>query len=389
MRKNLIVPAGMKDMLPGEAARKRELESALMAHFSSWGYREVGTSALEYYDVVARDGMDPAEVFKLIDREGQILALRPDVTTPIARMTATRLKEETLPLRLCYTGSTFRYEKVQVGRQREFTQAGVELIGSDSLMADIEVLVMAIEAMELAGLDSFRMGIGEINVTEGFLKELLPEEEAAEARDLIVSKDFVGLEALLGRSADPARAEVFLSLVTQNGGAEILDEIGRYSDRPAYRAAVAGLRTLARVLEEYGYLNRVFFDFSILRNFRYYTGLVFEGYAGGLGHPVCGGGRYDRLLGSFGYDAPAVGFALGLERALLAHGQDRSRENPDILILGEDYGEILKTARTLRQEGRKVEIDLTSVSLEEARQSADSRGIGRIYVVEGGNGHGK
>ncbi len=384
--KKLSIPPGMKDMLPGEAYRRRQLEGDLMDLFGRWGYQEVGTSSLEYYDVVAKDGMDPTQVFKLIDREGRILALRPDVTTPIARMVSSRLKAKPLPLRLCYTGSTFRYEQVQVGRQREFTQAGVELIGSDDLMADIEVLVLAIDALKEAGLRDFRIGIGEINITEGFLREMLSAEDVEEARSLVMNKDFVALKAMLMSRTDRQRAEVFMTLVTKNGGAEILDHIGQYSRAEAYQVAVGGLKELARVLGEYGVLDHVFFDFSILRNFRYYTGIVFEGYAQGLGHPVCGGGRYDSLLGDFGMDVPAVGFAMGLERAMLAGTEVGDSPRADVLILGDDMTGILAKARELRGDGQNVEIDLTSATLEEAQERARELGIGRIVLVEGGFG---
>ncbi|QRN85454.1 ATP phosphoribosyltransferase regulatory subunit [Clostridia bacterium] len=383
MKNKWNIPPGMKDVLPGEARKRRRLINELMDNFTSYGYEEVGTSSLEYYDVVERDGMDSSEVFKLIDREGQILALRPDVTTPIARMVASRLRDRRLPFRLSYTGSTFRYEAVQVGRQREFTQVGVELIGSDDLMADLEILLLAMESVEKTGIKEFKIGIGEINITQGFLREMLPDEDlVVEARVLVIQKNFVGLEALLKKHADPQKARVFMQLVRKNGGEEILDEIKGYSDGIEYQAAIAGLKELAKVVREYGYGDKFFFDFSILRSFSYYTGIVFEGYAEGIGHPICGGGRYDGLLGMFGFEAPAVGFAMGVERVMIAREEVEEKDKKDVLILGDDYAQIVKKARELRDEGMRVEIDLTSADLAEAAAYMEEKGIERLFVME-------
>lgn len=383
MKDKWNIPPGMKDVLPGEARKRRQMVNELMDNFTSYGYEEVGTSSLEYYDVVERDGMDSSEVFKLIDREGRILALRPDVTTPIARMVASRLRDRRLPFRLSYTGSTFRYETVQVGRQREFTQVGVELIGSDDLMADLEVLLLAMESVEKTGIKEFKIGIGEINITQGFLREMLPDEElVGEARTLVIRKNFVGLEALLKKYADPTKAQVFMQLVRKNGGEEILDEIKDYSNGIEYQAAIAGLKELAKVVREYGYGDKFFFDFSILRSFSYYTGIVFEGYAEGIGHPICGGGRYDGLLGMFGFEAPAVGFAMGVERVMIARDDVEETDKKDVLILGDDYTHIVKKARELRAEGKRVEIDLTSADLAEAATYMEEKGIERLFVLE-------
>ncbi len=384
MKKKWTIPPGMKDVLPGEAKQRRNLINRLMEGFSSYGYEEVGTSSLEFYDVVERDGMDPSEVFKLVDREGHILALRPDVTTPIARMVASRLRDHRLPFRLSYTGSTFRYEHVQVGRQREFTQVGVELIGSDDLMADVEVLLLACESIERAGIERYKVGIGEINVTQGFLEEMLSDEDLVEeARELVIAKNFVGLEVLLQEHAHPNQAHAFLQLVRKNGGPEILDEIAGFSQNTAYQAAIASLCELAKVVQAYGYGDHIFFDFSILRSFSYYTGFVFEGYAEGIGHPVCGGGRYDRLLGIFGFDAPAVGFALGVERILIARDEKVMVDGRDVLILGDDYTEVVIKARELREMGLRVEVDLTSASLAEAADYMQDKNIKRLFVLEG------
>jgi ATP phosphoribosyltransferase regulatory subunit len=262
---------------------------------------------------------------------------------------------------------------------------GVELIGSDDLMADLEVLLLAIESVEKTGIKEYKIGIGEINITQGFLNEMLPDEDLAEeARELVIGKNFVGLDALLSEHADAEKARIFLKLVRKNGGAEILEEIEGYSEGIEYQAAIAGLKELAKVVREYGYEDKIFFDFSILRSFSYYTGIVFEGYAEGIGHPICGGGRYDGLLGMFGFESPAVGFAMGVERVMIAREDKDDPEKKDVLILGDDYTQIVKKARELRAEGKRVEIDLTSADLAEAADYMEEKGIERLFVMENG-----
>lgn len=383
MQNKWNVPPGMKDILPSQAARRRKIIQELMAEFEGWGYEEVASSSLEFYQVVQRDGMDPQEIFKIIDRDGQILALRPDVTTPIARMVASRLQDRALPLRLSYAGSAFRYENIQLGRQREFTQVGVELIGASQLSADIEVILLALKSIETAGIENFQIGLGEMNVTQGFITEMLEDAEVQEkAKNLLLDRNLVALEALVYDWAPADQARVFMSLIRNNGGPEVLDTIAGYSKRPAYQEAISRLSSIYQVLKDEGYGDQIFFDFSILRDFSYYTGLLFEGYAPGIGHPICGGGRYDRLVGEFGYDLPAVGFALGMERLLIAQGEERLPVKKDILLYGKNMSALLGKAQQLRAQDLIVEIDLTSASEEEARQLKEDKEIERLYVME-------
>lgn len=382
MKRKLAVPPGMKDILPGEARQRREITGRLMDLFARHGYQEVATSALEYYEVVERDGMDPSQVFRVLDREGGTLALRPDLTAPIARMVATRLRERPLPLRLCYTGNTFRYETLQTGRQREFTQAGVERIGPGGPVADLEVLCLAVDALETAGLADFAIGVGDVRVTDGLLRSFLPPDAVEEARERVAGKDFVALRGLLGDLGSGPAARRLGDLLARNGGPEMLEAAGELLEDPEGTAALDGLRTIAGALDRCGLAHRVFFDFGILRSFAYYTGMVFEGFAPGVGHPLCGGGRYDRLLTSFGFPAPAVGFALGLERLLLALGGDCAPLSGEVLVTGRDPGSVLAKARELRAGGAAAVLDLETEDLAAAQERARCLGIERIYVVE-------
>ncbi|KKM10384.1 hypothetical protein SY88_13640 [Clostridiales bacterium PH28_bin88] len=384
----LQVPTGVKDWLPGEARRKRELENSLADLFQRWGYQEVVTPTFEYYETLTADGGGEAgrKLHKFIDPQGRILALRPDMTTPIARLVATRLRERPAPLRLFYAANVFRFEATQAGRQREFYQAGVELLGAAGPWADAEVIALAVEALRTAGLSDFQVGIGQVEITRYLLEQLeLPEEAALEIKEALSRKDLVGLEVILEESgvssADRQRVTTLCSL---HGDRQALGQARQLVRDERLRTALDNLAEVWEALEAYGVTDRVFFDLGILRDFDYYTGIVFEGYATGIGFPVCGGGRYDRLLSRFNYSCPATGFALGLERVLLANrdgGQRVEEVAADYLVTGGDHALVCQKAAELRQEGWVVEVDVARRSLAEARSYVAERGIANLLVV--------
>lgn len=377
------IPPGVRDILPPEAFSRRRLEEKLASLFLSWGYREIIPPSLEYYEQLK--GSSPEEkLYKLIDPSGRILALRPDLTTPIARMVAAHLREEPLPIRLFYFGNAFRYE-AQVGvRQREFYQGGVELIGAAGTGADAEMLALAVEALRQAGLTEFQVGIGHVALTDSFLENAgVAPELRLEIKSLIARKDFVGLETRMGALGlnDSLGREV-KSILALRGGREVLQKARSLARIPAMVEAIEQLEEVYRSLDALGLAAHVFFDFSLLRDLEYYTGIVFEGYAAGLGYPVGGGGRYDRLLGQFGWAVPAIGFAFGMERLMQAAPQ--SQEKPiDALVVGGALPERFKEAERLRQQGLRVEIDVLGRTPAEAEMYAAQRLIPRVVAIPG------
>lgn len=381
----LQIPTGVKDVLPGEAWNKRSLEAALVNLFQQWSYLEVATPTFEFYEVVREEDSPEDQLFKFIDREGRILALRPDMTTPIARLVTTHLRNGSLPLRLFYTGSVFRYESIQTGRQREFSQAGVELIGARGVGADSEVIALAIEALLACSLEQFRIGIGQVAVTKGLIEQTGQDPAALKKiKQAIINKDFVGLETILGQQGCSEEQKVkLMEIATLHGSREVLEKARQLSSEPEIVNALDALQEVYEILDNYGLSKYIFFDFSILRDFDYYTGIVFEGYAPGLGYPVCGGGRYDNLLGKFGYDCPAIGFALGLERIMLAQNASPGLPPVDYLLTGHDYAALLKKAKELRGQGFIVEIDLTGEGLLNSNH-VRGRKIKHVLEVDGG-----
>ncbi|MEW8958127.1 MAG: ATP phosphoribosyltransferase regulatory subunit [Moorella sp. (in: firmicutes)] len=383
--RNLQVPAGVRDLLPPEAAALRELEEELVAFFKGWGYREVLTPTFEFVETfqAGSPAGEEGSLYKFIDREGRVLALRPEMTAPIARLVATSLKREAVPLRLCYRAGVFRYEEPRAGRLREFHQAGVELIGVGGEAADAEIIALAVETLLKAGLQEFRIGIGQVAVTKGVLQDLaLPPEAVARVKGALAGKDLVGLGRLIDEYNLRGRKRRHLELLaTLHGGKEALEEARANFDQGGATAALAGLERVWEALAACGLEKWLFIDLGILRDFDYYTGIVFEGYVPGLGAPVCGGGRYDDLLGRFGYPCPATGFAVGLERLLMARGEIKGNgQDKGYLVAGRDLAAVLRRARELRREGITVIIDGQSEDRRQAAARAAAGGLTLVWV---------
>lgn len=386
----LRVPVGVKDMLPEEAWRKRRLEQEFARIFYRWGYREVVTPTFEFCHALAAgdNGEQEESLFKFLDRQGHILALRPDMTTPIARLAATRMKDYPGPLRLFYLANVFSYAEPQVGRQREFFQAGVEFIGSASGDADGEVVALAAEVLKAAGLKNFQIHLGQMAVFNGIMEEIgLPEEEQRRFKNTLANKDFVGMEEVLAASGVSSDVQDrVMELLSLRGGKEVLDRAGELLANSPGKTGLDNLREIFAVLENYGVDQHVVVDFSILRGFEYYTGLIFEGYAQHLGFPICGGGRYDKLLGQLGHPSPATGFAVGLERIMLAldrQGDSAPVPASDVLVVypREKRREAIGLAQQYRQEGLAVETELLERDVEEIRSYARERGISKIVEL--------
>ena len=315
MRRYAIsTPKGTRDILFEECAARRETESRLASLFSARGYGEIITPALEYYDVLLESGspITPEELYKLIDRSGRILVLRPDMTTPVARIAATKLNGRALPQRFYYVQDVFRAGEL-AGRGGEITQAGIELLGATGVRADTEVIAVAMEALgRVAG--KFRVEIGHA----GFFKALaasLGTDEAfnEELRLLIEGKNFAALNDLLAPFSDRPAYEALRRLPQLFGGEEVLDEALSLAHDCAGAEEIEYLRLILRELCAAGYGDSVMIDLGLVHHIHYYTGVVFRGYVEGAGGAVLNGGRYDGLTAVFGRAMPATGFAVDID----------------------------------------------------------------------------
>ena len=295
-------PSGTRDVLPDEMRELRAIEAALHGVFADAGYGEVATPALEHESVLARgDSIPPA--YRVFDDHGNVLALRTDMTVPIARVASTRYADAEPPLRFSYVANAYRQVRPHRGQMREFLQAGIELVGSPTPDGTAEVLTVLCRALEAVGLRRFRIGLGSASIVSTLLAEAgVAGEDRARVLDALVARDLVTLEhetRRLGLDERVARLPLL------RGGPELLDELPGGSG--------AGLRKVLELLDA-PVRERVIIDLGLSRDLGYYTGALFEVYAPGIGQTLGGGGRYDDLLGRFGRDLPAVGFALVVDR---------------------------------------------------------------------------
>ncbi len=319
--KVIPIPAGTKDILPSEAAELRQLEVVARRVFGSFGYGEVVTPTLETGTALAAAGERRfGDSFRLSGQEGEVLYLRPEMTTPIARLVATKLADREPPFRLCYFANSFRPTKPQRGRQSEFMQAGVELIGMDSPAVDAEVLGVLCQVLESCGLEDFAVGLGESSFFRALLDSAgVTSEERGSIFETLVKRDRVRLGAVVdGLDLSDDDKQAIMDVTGLRGGSEVLTRAQDLVRAPAMDEALKRLARTFYLVSRYGYAGRILFDLGMFRNFDYYTGIVFEVYSSGLGFPIGGGGRYDGLLARFGRPAPAVGFAIGLDRLHIA-----------------------------------------------------------------------
>ena len=304
------VPEGTRDVLFSECSMRHGRESAVGGIFSRAGFREVQTPVLEHYDLFVRTGAPLPEemMFKVIDRSGRICVLRPDSTTPIARLAASRLAGDPLPLRLWYSQPVFRSDRALAGHSTEIPQAGVELIGLSGPEADREILALAAEVLNTGGSD-FSLELSHAGIFSALCDGMgLSAEKRESIRTLIERKSFAALgDELEEYSALPEAGEM-LRLMSLSGGAEVLDEALR-SPCKALREPLSYLSELIKSLPG----GKFTIDVGLVHSIEYYTGIVFRGYLPGAADAVLTGGRYDNLLGLLGRDAPAVGFVLDMD----------------------------------------------------------------------------
>lgn len=369
----LKLPEGMRDLLPVELAWLEELERKAIQVCKNWSYQKVATPGLEFRACVEPDANKDDHLYKFFDKNGHILVLRPEFTTPIARMVTTRQKNEDLPLRFCYSGDVYRNNSL---RYREFRQVGVELIGSDSDIADAESIALAIEIMKSLDIRNFQLNLGHNGIFSGLAEEMnFSPDLRKELEDGIARKDMVKLENLIAKSDIPSAAkDLLVSMPHLTGKEDVLDKLQSWNHIPSIRRAVESLRTIFLYLKDFGIQEYVTLDLGILRGFSYYTGVIFEGYLPGIGIPVIEGGRYDSLYADFGLNLPATGFAVNLG-IMLEQLQEFEVENPDVFVYGQSPGAVIKRCRELRKGGRKVEMALGFITDSEARKLASKRGI--------------
>lgn len=377
-------PAGVRDYLPHAVTALRRIESQVLECMESWGYQQIITPTMEYYDTVGvASSTSDQKLFKLLNNRGTSMVLRSDMTAPIARLAASLLKDEPLPMRLSYHANVFRAIEEEAGRETEFFQTGVELIGDDTPEADAEVVALAIESLRAAGVTTFKIALGHVGFLDGLLREVLTGRPADQERlklDLL-NRDYVGFRSTIGSLGLPQAAAAELEgILSLRGGREVCGQAMKLCGNVAARTAIEHLNKVWDVLDDYGSAKHVLIDLTMIGDFSYYTGMTFEGYASDIGFPVVSGGRYDNLLEQLGRRAPATGFALKTNRVLDGIRQPVPEGPQTVLIqyTPERRKEGLETAAMLRKQGRCVVTSRMDAPLEDRVAGGTGKGSGGL-----------
>ncbi|MEE0025943.1 MAG: ATP phosphoribosyltransferase [Atopobiaceae bacterium] len=314
-------PRGFRDILPQEALARERITETVRACFSSHGYLPVETPLLEDRSVIETAGRIQDSPFQLFDKDDRLLMLRPDLTLPIARMVASRLGDKALPARLRYVAPVVREQGALRGQPRQFTQLGVELIGGEGSESEAEVVLLLADALARLGVPDWYVVCGSVAPLSALLDACgMGEDFSAQVRRLVHDSDLVGVDDLLdateGLSADQAKA--LRELVRLNGNEQVIDELESLLARAGVPEGARGTESLRHLVQSCSPLvrqGRLRFDFSIINNFDYYTGLVFKAYAEGIAASLASGGHYDAVLANLGMPRiSACGFAMSLER---------------------------------------------------------------------------
>ncbi|WP_379145911.1 ATP phosphoribosyltransferase regulatory subunit [Paenibacillus sp. sgz500992] len=387
-------PAGVRDYLPRAVTKLRKIENDVLHCMSRWGYQQMITPTLEYYDTVGvASSTSDQKLYKLLNNRGQALVLRSEMTAPVARVVSSLLKDEPLPLRLSYHANVFRAIEEEAGREAEFFQTGVELVGDDSPEADAEVVALAISSLQAAGVKSFKIAMGHVGFLDGLFQEAvagLPEAQE-ELKSHLLNRDYVAFRETLRRlDLTEAQKRELDGLLRLRGGKEICGQALELSSHPLARTSIEHLCKVWEVLVSYGVSQHVLIDLTMIGDFSYYTGMTFEGYASELGFPVCSGGRYDNLLQQFGRPIPSTGFSLKTNRIL--DGVSGMLEEAELPVLIQ-YDALRRTegleeAARLRAQGRIVVTKLaagpeelkTVKRLDTETVEADGEQYGEIYT---------
>lgn len=372
------LPDGVADLFFNDAARKRAVERTLADTFARWGYSEIIPPMFEYYESLAAEAGPQLreEMYRFFDRDGRTLALRADFTIPIARIVGTKLFDRAMPLRFFYIGSVFRYTEPQAGVRREFTQAGVELIGANTAEADAETIALAMTALRALGITDFRFTLGNTAYLQAILRDLnLNAADEAAVHEAIRRKNTPALTQLMAPlNLDAMHRDALTQLPTLWGN-DALDRALCINDEA--RAAIERLRAVIARLAQFGLADFITLDLAETRGMQYYTGILFEGFVQGLGFAVASGGRYDNLIAHFGPSIPAVGFAIGVERVMMIH---RARANIAPEVIAQVYDARVQEARA---QGRIVEVDVLPRDDDALRAYARVRGAREIWWRDG------
>ena len=385
----LHTPDGVRDLYGEELKAKKQLSESINNTIALYGYEALNTPTFEFFDVFSKDiGTTPSkDLYKFFDKEGNTLVLRPDFTPSVARCAAKYFSEEKLPLRFCYEGNSFINTSELQGKLKETTQIGFELINDSSIYADAEAITIVIESLLNSGLKEFQISIGESNYFKGICEEAnLDEETELKLRDYITSKNFYGSREFLSEQKIDATlldrleaiSKVFLP-------AKDLEKLLKDASNERSKAAIQRLIDIQRILEKAGYDRYISFDLSMLSKYHYYTGIIFTAYTYGVGNSIVKGGRYDKLIGKFGKDAPSVGCVFQIDEilnALRRTGLSATGNLPKKTLIfyeGNHYEEALEEAKRIRKDDIPAELVLMNPEFSKEFYENKAKESGNLF----------
>lgn len=385
------IPEGSRDILFEDCSNKIEIINILRKLYINTGFLEVISPTLEFYDVFQGDtiSIEQERMYKLFDNAGRILVLRPDMTMPIARIIATKLKDSLYPLRVCYSGNIFRINENWDGKISEMTQSGIEIIGSESPKADAEVIITAIAALLAIGVRKFEIEIGQAEFFKGLIEDIyLPEGEMESLRRLVENKNFGALrefieekEAILGTK----NVEALKRLPELFGGIEILEKARRLTENKRALAALDTIEKIYERIESVGLSAHISIDLGMVQHVDYYTGITFRGYSSEVGTTIISGGRYDNLISKFGASKPAVGFAIDVDNILSVlekQGNNNGKGRLKFLIHyeGSLIGSAFKLSAQIKAKGFVAELSLFEEE-EKTLSYAEQKSIDKMICI--------
>ena len=391
----IYTPDGVQDILFDECYTKKDIEMNIRDLFRAYGFNEIESPTIEFFDVFSSEIEHFAQesMVKFFDQKGRILVLRPDITVPVARITATKNANVSLPIKYSYIGNVFRFNEVGGGRQNEFTQAGVEIVGDSSAERDAEIIAMAIKTLQTAGLTDFKIDIGQVEFFKGLAEDAgFTSEDMEKVARLIDRKDFVAVSEVMNKyEMDNVLKDLFLKLPGMFGSIEVINEAKEKTLNVRCLNALANIEEVISILGDYELSDYISVDLGMLKGLNYDTGIIFRGFTNGIGFPILSGGRYDALTESFGRSCPATGFSLGINMLMTAlEKQSLLNKKPacDTLVCytKETRKLAFKLADSFRQSGLKIDSLLCEEGEQQGVEYAKARAInGLIFIVGNDN----
>lgn len=389
------IPEGTKDILFEESNCKLEIINKARDVYIKRSYKEVITPTLEFYDVFSsnKQPIEQEKMYKLFDSKGRILVLRPDMTMPIARICASKMKDCIYPLKLCYNANVFRINESLNGKMNEMTQSGIEIIGTQNSKAEAEIITTAIEILRSIGITDFKIEIGQSEFYRAIIENInINEEEIEKLRSYVEDKNYATLKSFLEENKDNMDGNtltVLKKLPELFGDINIIGEAEKITNNKKALESLKSIKEIYGILDSIGLGKYIFIDLGMVQNIDYYTGIIFRGYISDISTEVLSGGRYDNLIEEFGMKKPATGLAMNVDVIMDAlknckESKPSLIEQCQIFCTNDKYGKAYTLYEEIEKMGIKAELSLFD-NEEKAIEYCKLAKINKLVSIEKNN----